>query len=63
MAQAVIIILSSFVIFLLIEEIFQLAIRRYLNGPFVVEGNLKSLWSKVKNKKEKAPSQKDFSSQ
>ncbi len=62
MAQAITVIISSFVIFLLIEEIFHLALRRYLNGPFVFEGNLKNLWSKVKNKKEKAPSKKDFSS-
>ncbi|MGM0777998.1 MAG: hypothetical protein ACQEXE_16690 [Bacillota bacterium] len=63
MAQAITIIITSFVIFLLIEEILHLALRRYLNGPFVLEGNLKNLWSKVKNKKEKAPSKKDFFSQ
>ncbi|MCS0654749.1 hypothetical protein [Cytobacillus firmus] len=61
MAQAITIIISSFVIFLLIEEILHLALRRYLNGPFVFEGNLKNLLGKVK--KEKAPSKKDFFSQ
>jgi thiaminase len=63
MAQAITIILSSFIIFLLIEEISHLAFRRYLNGPFIFLGNLMRLLSKVKNKKEKAPSKKDFFSQ
>lgn len=54
MAQAITIILSSFVIFLLIEELFHLAFRRYLNGPFDFKGNVKNFLSKGKNKKEKA---------
>ncbi|KON86278.1 hypothetical protein AF332_05215 [Sporosarcina globispora] len=63
MELVITIILSSLVILMLIEEIFHLAFKRYINGPFISEVNLKSLIRKVFNKEEKAPIKKDFFSQ
>jgi hypothetical protein len=35
-----------FVVLMLIEELFQMAMRRYINGPFKLELKLKSYFSK-----------------
>ncbi|WP_157452335.1 hypothetical protein [Bacillus sp. J33] len=40
------VIVLPFVILIVIEEIFQLVMKRYMNGPFKLEMKLKSLFTK-----------------